>query len=49
MVLELHIPKDAQLEVKVRKLAAGVHKEKSDISQVQFQLNMKITKLQLDM
>lgn len=44
---ELHILEDAQPEEKIRKLIAGVRIAKAEINQVQFELNMKITELQL--
>lgn len=46
-MLELHIPDDAQLEAKIRKLASGVHEAKVEVGQVQFELNKNITELQL--
>jgi len=46
-VLELHIPEGAQPEEKIRKLATGVHEAKAEVNRVQFELNMKITELQL--
>lgn len=48
IVSELHIPKDVQPEVKIRK-DTGLCKEKVEGNRVQFELNMKITKLQLKM
>jgi len=47
IVPELHIPKDAQPEVKIRKLAVGLRKAKADVGQVAFKLNMNITELYL--
>jgi len=44
---ELHIPEDAQPEAKIRKLAAGLREAKAEVGRVQFELNMKITELQL--
>lgn len=42
-VPKLHIPKEAPLEVKIKKLVAGVHDAKALVARVQFMLNMKIT------
>lgn len=44
---ELHILEEAPPEAKIRKLAAGVCNAKTEVAQVQFELNMKITKLEL--
>lgn len=46
-VSELHIPEEAPLEAKIRKLAAGVRNAKIEVARVQFELNMKITELEL--
>ena len=47
IVPELHIPKDAQLEAKIKKLIAGVREANTEVGGVQFELNMKTTNLQL--
>lgn len=44
---ELHISEDAQPEAKIKKLAASVCEAKVEVGRVQFELNMKIIKLQL--
>lgn len=46
-VSELHIPEEASVEAKIRKLAVGVCKAKTKLAKVQFELNLKITELQL--
>jgi len=35
------------MDAKIRKLAAGVHKAKTKVAKVQFELNLKITKLKV--
>ncbi len=47
LVPELHIPEDAQLESKVRKLANGVHEAIAKVGRVTFEFNMNIVDLQL--
>lgn len=47
IVLELHIPKEVLLEAKIRKLAAGMGDAKVEVARVQFEMNMKITELEL--
>ena len=46
-VLELHIPEEAPLEAKIIKLVMGVRDAKIEVARVQFELNMKITELEL--
>jgi len=47
IVSELHIPKEALLEAKIRKFSMGVRDANEEVARVQFQLNMKITELEL--
>lgn len=47
MECEIHIPEDAQLEEKIENIIIGVCKAKVEASRVQFEINTKITKLQL--
>ena len=44
-VPEFHIPEEASLEAKIRKLVSGMHDAKAKMAGVQFELNMKITEL----
>lgn len=44
---ELHIPEEAPLEAKIRKLAAGVRDAQIDMAKVQFDLNLNIIELEL--
>lgn len=46
-VPELHTPKEASVEAKIRKLVVGVCDAKVEVARVQFDLNMKIIKLEL--
>ena len=46
-VPELDIPKYAPLDVRIRKLAAGVHEARTKLTKVQFELNLKIAELEL--
>ena len=46
-VLEIHILEDAQLEAKIRKLAAGVCETGTQVGHITFEFNMKIAELQL--
>lgn len=46
-VPELHIPEEASLEVKIMKSASSVHDAKMEVAKVQFELHLKITKLEL--
>lgn len=46
-VSKLHIPEDAQLEAKIGKLAIGMREVKAEVGRVQFEINMKITELQI--
>ena len=45
--LELFLLIIVGIEAKIKKLAAGVHEAKVEVGRVQFELNMKITELQL--
>ena len=47
-VPELHIPEETLLEAKIRKLAACVHDAKTEMTKAQFELNLKITELELN-
>lgn len=47
IVPKFHIPEDAQLETKIWKLVAGIRDAKEEVTTVQFELNRKITELQL--
>ena len=47
IVPDLHILVDAQSEAKIRKLVASLREAKVEVGRVQFELNMKITELQL--
>lgn len=49
IVLELHILEDAQQEVKIIKLATSVSEAKAELGRVQFEFNMKITNIQLNL
>jgi len=46
-VTELDIPKDASVDVRIRKLTVGVREERTELSKLQFELNLKITELEL--
>lgn len=46
-VPELHIPEDAQVDAKIRKLAAGVQEARAESGRVNFEFNMKIAELEL--
>lgn len=46
-VSKLHIPKEAPLEAKIRKLVVSIRDAKVEVVRVQFELNMKITELEL--
>lgn len=47
IVLEMHIPEEASLEAKIRKLAVGVCNNKIEVFKVLFELNLKIIELEL--
>ena len=44
IVPKIHIPEDAQLEAKIRKLATGVCEAKVEVAWVTFEFKMKIAK-----
>lgn len=43
----MHIPKEAPLKAKIKKLVAGVRDARREVARVQFELNLKITKLEV--
>ncbi len=47
IVPKLHIPQEVSVETKISKLATVVRDTKMEVAMVQFELNLKITKLQL--
>jgi len=47
IVLELHIPEEVPLEEKIIKLAASVRDAEPEVVRVEFELNLKIKKLEL--
>ena len=47
IVSELHIPKEAMLEANIRKLVASIRNANVEAARVQFDLNIKFTKLEL--
>lgn len=47
IILELHIPEGAPLEVKIINFGASVCNTKIEVTRVQVELNLKITKLEL--
>lgn len=46
-VPELHVWEEALVDMKIRKLAVGVGEAKIEVAKVQFNLKLKITKLEL--
>ena len=46
-VTELNIREDAPVDARIRKLAAGVRDARTELAKVQFELNLKITQLEL--
>jgi len=46
-VPELGIPEDEPMDVRIRKLTAGVHEARTELEKVQFELNLKIVELEL--
>ena len=47
LVLELHIREEVQLEANIQKLTVGIRNAKVEVAIVQFELNIKITELEL--
>lgn len=46
-VLELVVPDDEPVDVKIQKLASGLRDARTELTKVQFDLNLKISELQL--
>jgi len=46
-VTELNIPEDVPVDARIRKLTEGVHDARTELAKVQFELNLKITQLEL--
>ncbi len=47
IVSELHVPKEAPLEAKIRKLVVIICDAKEKVERFQFEMNMKIIELEL--